>query len=156
MTSKVPMPVSGDGRAKGEPDGVNESETRSAGGESSGGSYRNPHEGKDGAGGAGGFMGHGGQTEISYHGGGQAGGGETPNPNAPTEAGNAASGQGEAGPKPGPTGPDQDFSAEYPRHTEVNGHSIEIIDTSGTAAAEAAGKTGRDVEGSATEAPGAG
>ena len=156
MTSKVPMPVSGDGRDKGDPDGVNESEARSAGGESSGGSYRNPHEGKDGDGGAGGFMGHGGQTEIGYHGGGQAGGGETPNPNAPTEGDNAASRQGEAGPKPGPTGPDQDFSAEYPRHTEVDGHRIEIIDTSGIAAAEAAGTKAREGEANATEAPGAG
>jgi hypothetical protein len=39
-------------------------------GESGGGAYPNPHAGKDPQGG---FMGHGGQTEIDYHGSGQLG-----------------------------------------------------------------------------------
>lgn len=44
---------------------------RGGGGESGGGAYPNPHTGKDGGGG--GFMGHGGQTEMPYHGSGQLG-----------------------------------------------------------------------------------
>ena len=44
------------------------------GGESGGGSYPNPHTGKKPEGG--GFMGHGGQTEIDYSG--------PANPNSPT------------------------------------------------------------------------
>ena len=41
------------------------------GGESGGGAYPNPHAGKEGH--NGGFMGHGGQTEMPYHGTGQLG-----------------------------------------------------------------------------------
>jgi len=39
---------------------------KTAGGESNGGAYPNPHTGKTPEGG--GFMGHGGQTEIAYSG----------------------------------------------------------------------------------------
>jgi hypothetical protein len=46
-------------------------------GESQGGPYPNPHSGKDPKGGADTFLGHGGQTEIGYHG--------PDNPNATTE-----------------------------------------------------------------------
>ena len=41
------------------------------GGESQGGAYPNPHSGKKPK--SGGFMGHGGQTEMAYHGSGQLG-----------------------------------------------------------------------------------
>jgi hypothetical protein len=41
------------------------------GGESGGGAYPNPHKGKKPEGG--GYMGHGGQTEMPYHGTGQLG-----------------------------------------------------------------------------------
>jgi hypothetical protein len=41
------------------------------GGDSGGGAYPNPHTGKEGKGG--GFMSHGGQTDIAYHGGEQLG-----------------------------------------------------------------------------------
>ncbi len=41
-------------------------------GQSGGGPYPNPHTGKEGAG-SDGFMGHGGQTEMEYHGTGQLG-----------------------------------------------------------------------------------
>lgn len=44
---------------------------RSGGGDSGGGAYPNPHTGKKPQGG--GFMGHGGQTEMAYHGKGQLG-----------------------------------------------------------------------------------
>lgn len=55
-------------------------------GESQGGAYPNPHTGKDGSpDGPDSFMGHGGQTEIDYHGSGQLGDDRTgDNPNAPT------------------------------------------------------------------------
>ena len=44
---------------------------REDGGDSGGGAYPNPHTGKDPS--NGGFMGHGGQTEMPYHGGQQLG-----------------------------------------------------------------------------------
>jgi hypothetical protein len=44
---------------------------REGGGDSGGGAYPNPHTGKEGS--NGGFFGHGGQTEMPYHGGGQLG-----------------------------------------------------------------------------------
>jgi len=44
---------------------------RSGGGDSGGGAYPNPHSGKDGKGG--GFMDHGGQTDMAYHGSGRLG-----------------------------------------------------------------------------------
>jgi hypothetical protein len=58
---------------------------RSGGGDSGGGAYPNPHSGKDGD--RGGFLDHGGQTEIPYHGHGRLGGEETgDNSNAPASA----------------------------------------------------------------------
>lgn len=59
---------------------------RSGGGDSGGGAYPNPHSGKEGDGDREGWMGHGGQTEMPYHGKGQLGEqdvGETAN--APAE-----------------------------------------------------------------------
>lgn len=54
------------------------------GGDSGGGAYPNPHTGKKPEGG--GFVGHGGQTEMEYHGKGQLGGEVTEgNSNAPAE-----------------------------------------------------------------------
>lgn len=50
-----------DGR-KGDADGVSDAKPGSAG-ESAGGAYPNPHTGKDGD-----QYGHGGQSEIDYHG----------------------------------------------------------------------------------------
>ena len=59
---------------------------RGGGGDSAGGAYPNPHSGKEGEGGREGYMGHGGQTEMPYHGSGRLGeqdaGG---NPNSATE-----------------------------------------------------------------------
>jgi hypothetical protein len=54
-------------------------------GESDGGAYPNPHTGKKAPGGFGKFLGHGGQTEQGYYGGGQAGAdvdADNPNVNA--------------------------------------------------------------------------
>lgn len=45
---------------------------RAGGGDSGGGAYPNPHSGKEG-GKTGGLMGHGGQSEMAYHGHGQLG-----------------------------------------------------------------------------------
>jgi hypothetical protein len=62
------------------------SETGRSGGDSQGGAYPNPHSGKQPKGG--GFMGHGGQSEMSYHGSGQLGE-ETLEGNANAPAGKA-------------------------------------------------------------------
>lgn len=72
------MQASGQDGLKGAPDGVAESDThgKSGGGESAGGAYPNPHSGKEGKS----SPSHGGQTDITYHGGGQPDGdGEAPN-----------------------------------------------------------------------------
>ncbi|WP_375419683.1 hypothetical protein [uncultured Sphingomonas sp.] len=156
MSDKQPTPVSGGGDRTGKPDGVNESDARTAGGESGGGGYDNPHTGKDGNSDANGILGHGGQTEIGYHGGGQAGSDGQATDNATAEGSSDVDKDGESGPKPGPTGPDQDFSAEYLREIEVDGRRLEIIDTSGIAAAEAAGTIGRDNDANGSDAPGSG
>jgi hypothetical protein len=75
--SKAPVQADGAGRGRKKDDKVIAS--RSGGrGESGGGAYPNPHTGKGGSKkGPSHFLGHGGQTEIAYHGG--------PNPNATTE-----------------------------------------------------------------------
>jgi hypothetical protein len=141
MSDKVPMPVSGNPDSKGEADGVSGVPSgtsehaihgRSSGGESDGGAYPNPHTGQisknDG------FMGHGGQTDIAYHGSGQAG-------NAGGSAPNSA------------TGSDGDYSesdssAPAPDHEQrdVAGSrgAIKVEETSGVAEAEALGKVGTD------------
>ncbi len=56
-------------------DGGKGADKAGSGGESGGGAYPNPHSGKEPSGG--GFMGHGGQSEIDYSG--------PANPNAPTK-----------------------------------------------------------------------
>ena len=59
---------------------------RSGGGDSGGGAYPNPHTGKEGD--RGGFMDHGGQTGMAYHGSGQLGEDEVGgNANSPAKRG---------------------------------------------------------------------
>ena len=60
---------------------------RRGGGDSGGGAYPNPHTGKEGEGGdREGFLGHGGQTEMGYHGTGRLGGKQVGgNANAPAK-----------------------------------------------------------------------
>ena len=70
MADKQPNQAMGDGNNAERSD--DNPGNRSAGGESGGGAYANPHTGKKG-GSEGGFMGHGGQTEIAYSGTGQGG-----------------------------------------------------------------------------------
>ncbi|MBB5984630.1 hypothetical protein [Sphingobium lignivorans] len=67
-----------DGRPHGNaPDGVSSAATQGRGGkgESGGGAYPNPHQGKkkDRKADPGSFMGHGGQSDMAYHGTGQLG-----------------------------------------------------------------------------------
>ncbi len=59
--------------ARGDPAEVEKLNGRLGGGDSGGGAYPNPHSGKEGKGGREGYMGHGGQTEMPYHGTGQLG-----------------------------------------------------------------------------------
>ena len=74
------LPLSDQPRKKG---------SHKGGGASSGGPYPNPHTGKDkgrSEGKADGYMGHGGQSEMEYHGTGRLGEKKTgENPNAPAE-----------------------------------------------------------------------
>jgi hypothetical protein len=71
--------------ARRDPDKLEALNGATGAGQSGGGAYPNPHTGKDG-GGADGYMGHGGQTEMPYHGGGRLGEQKTgENVNAPAE-----------------------------------------------------------------------
>jgi hypothetical protein len=141
MSDKVPMPVSGNPGSKGEADGVSgvpgmsgdrEIHGRSTGGESEGGAYPNPHTGKVSK--NEGFMAHGGQTDIAYHGGGQAGNARGSAPNSVTGSDGDYS--------------EGDSSAPSPDHEQrdVAGSrgAIKVEETSGIAEAEAAGKVGTD------------
>lgn len=143
MSDKVQTPVPGNPGSKGAPDGVSDSPRgndgadvhgRSEGGESGGGSYPNPHAGKTGT--NTGFMAHGGQTDIAYHGGGQAGedGGN---------AGNGVSGSDGGDRTTIAADPDAD---RKPHAIAAEGHTIEVVETSGIAEAEASGKIGTDAE----------
>jgi hypothetical protein len=99
---------------------------RVSGGESSGGAYPNPHTGKESE--ASVSPSHGGQTEIAYYGGN--------NPNATTE------------------GRDSDIDSNggqlatpitrEPHSLQVGQRTIEVVNDSGVAAAEASGKIATD------------
>jgi hypothetical protein len=133
VTDKKVMPANGAGIAKGQPDGVSgspddgelgRSHGRSAGGESGGGAYPNPHLDKDASRSS--FSG--GQTEKAYYGGN--------NPNATTgPPANLLAGQDSQ-----PSG--SSVAGAHP--VEVGGRLIEVIEESGVAAAEATGKIATD------------
>jgi hypothetical protein len=157
MSDKVPTPVSGNPASKGAPDGVSgvpggtdqrEVHGRSAGGESAGGAYPNPHTGKAPTGG--GFMGHGGQTEMAYHGSGQAGEDGASVPNAATgsrEGADRTDGAGDT--VPSPDRRDHDLAG-------TDG-SVTATATDGVAEAETSGKIGTDASYEAEQRkPGAG
>lgn len=59
--------------ARGDPEAQEKLNGRAGGGDSGGGAYPNPHSGKEGNSSREGYMGHGGQTEMAYHGTGQLG-----------------------------------------------------------------------------------
>jgi hypothetical protein len=97
--------VSGGDKSKGKPDGVSASPLHGANvqgrtdeGESGGGAYPNPHTGRKPK--WGGFLGHGGQTNIGYHGSGQAGRDGAPSPNSTTRGHDDYSVPGKTGGKP--------------------------------------------------------
>jgi hypothetical protein len=139
--SKIETPVSGGGAHKGEADGVSGTpggpegvvQGRRGGSESAGGAYPNPQTGKTPS--NSGFMGHGGQTEIGYHGGGQAGeGGDAPNAATGTKTSNGSESGAAAAP-----------SAEHPaRMVTHGGRTFAVVETDGIAEAEATGKVGTD------------
>jgi hypothetical protein len=153
---KVPNPVSGNPASKGAPDGVSgvpgggerEIHGRSAGGESSGGAYPNPHTGKTPEGG--GFMGHGGQTEIAYHGSGQAG-------DDGASVANAATGSRE-GADATDDGGDAVPTADRRDHAVAGTDGpVTATATDGVAEAETSGKIGTDADYEAEQRkPGAG
>lgn len=139
--SEERTPVSGGGAKKGAPDGVSASpetgaaaniQGRTPGGESGGAAYPNPQTGKKPT--NSGIMGHGGQTEIGYHGGGQLGDGDAPNAatgsdsSDGTERGSAAW----AAPR------------YEPHRVGDGGHAFSVIETNGVAEAEARAKVGTD------------
>ena len=71
--------------ARGNPEEVEKLNGRLGGGDSGGGAYPNPHTGKGGSDREG-YMGHGGQTEMPYHGTNKLGEEDLgPNPNSPAE-----------------------------------------------------------------------
>lgn len=71
---KTPLQASGEGRPKLRDDGVGTDHTHGRSrGESAGGAYPNPHTGKGSQENLDGFMGHGGQSNIDYHGSGRLG-----------------------------------------------------------------------------------
>ena len=137
----VEMPVSGGGAHKGAADGVSGSPEsgaevggRTPGGESGGGGYNNPHTGKEPT--NSGFMGHGGQTEIGYHGGGQGGDASGDTPNAVTGS-DSSDGQ-EAGTSAW-TSPTYE-----PHAVTAGGRTFEVVETNGVAKAEMFGKIATD------------
>ena len=142
MAEKVAMPVSGNSRSKGKADGVSDApgdkasgeiHGRSREGESGGGSYPNPHTGKAPTTNT--FMAHGGQTDIAYHGGGQAGEDGGSAPNAVTGSNGDSDGiESAAVPVP----------PRMERALSLGGHSVKVVEESGIAAAEATGKIGTD------------
>lgn len=157
MSDRKPMPADGENRMKGAPDGVNIANPSGRGdqGESGGGSYPNGRENSDDQ--AGGFSNHGGQSNIGYHGGGQAGQDGSANANAATQGDDDFSDQGATGPKPGPRGPDQNDDGSRTRTVVMQGRTVSVRDMSGIAAAEASGQTGvKGQHASDEEAPGAG
>jgi hypothetical protein len=147
MSEKIPMPVPGNPTSKGKPDGVaagpdgGNSHGRSDVGESGGGAYPNPHSGKEPH--SEGFLSHGGQSEIGYHGGGQAGSDGAANANSASRGDTDYSDQGETGPKPGPRGPAETGGDDRVHKVTANGRTLNVEETSGVAAAEVAGKTGK-------------
>jgi len=152
MSDKVHTPVPGNPASKGAPDGVSDSPRsngdvhgRSEGGESGGGAYPNPHAGKTET--NTGFMTHGGQTDIAYHGGGQAG----------DDGGSAANGVAGSGGGDGTTiAADPDADRE-PHKIAAEGRTIDVVETSGIAEAESTGKIGTDARYEREQkAPGAG
>ena len=134
MTDKKEMPANGGGVAKGTPDGVSGSPDtgemgrvhgRSSGGESGGGAYPNPHSGKSPT--KSNFSG--GRGEQAYYGG--------DNPNATTKPRNSSEEEVQSAEDTG-----EPVRKAHP--ARAVGRTIEVIENSGVAMAEATGKVGTD------------
>jgi hypothetical protein len=127
------MPADGGGVAKGKPDGVSGApetgdrgrvQGRSPGGESGGGAYPNPYSDE----GSNVSTFSGGQAEKGYY------GGENPNATTPRDALDEDQSDSE--------GADSARREAHP--VEAGGRTIEVIEDSGVAAAEATGKVATD------------
>lgn len=149
---KVPMPASGQGSPKIHSDGVGDSDThgRGGGGESGGGSYDNPHTGKEARGESKGF--EGGQSVPGYFGPGQLDGEKAD----PEQAGAVGQGgENSDGEKAGgaPVSPPE----HEVRRVTAAGRTFEVVQASGVAEAEVSGKVGTDAPYEAEQAsPGSG
>lgn len=128
--AKVPMPASGRESPKTRGDGVDQVDTggRSSGGETGGGSYENPHTGKEARGEGGSF--DGGQSVKGYHGPGQLDGKDADSVDS--------NGGGEADELSQAT-PDA-----KPHRVSASGRTFEVVQESGIAEAEVSGKVGTD------------
>ena len=131
-TDKKEMPANGGGVAKGKPDGVSGSPDtgesgrvhgRSPGGESGGGAYPNPHSAEGPTNSS--FTG--GQAEKAYYGG--------DNPNATTKPRKSFEGDSAIAPEP---------PVREAHKIQAGGRTIDVIEDSGVAAAEATGKVATD------------
>lgn len=151
---KVPMPANGQGGPKIHSDGVSGSEThgRSSGGESGGGSYDNPHTGKEERGEGGGF--EGGQSVQGYFGPGQVDG-EKADPEQPGvvgQGGESSSSEDAAQGKSAEAAPKKE-----PHRVAAGGRTFDVVQESGVAEAETTGKVGTDAPYEAEqESPGSG
>jgi hypothetical protein len=125
MSDKVQTPVPGNPASKGAPDGVSDSPRSNDTSPAS----------------------QGGQTDIAYHGGGQAGEGGG-------SAGNAVAGSSGGGGTTIAADPDADRT---PHSIAAEHSTIKVVETSGIAEAEATGKVGTDARYESEQAkPGAG
>lgn len=137
---KIPMPASGQDSPKTRPDGVGDVDThgRGGGGESGGGTYDNPHTGKEARGESGDFQG--GQSVRGYFGPGQFDG-EKADPaesGVVGQGGHPADADAEPDRSPGMT------PEHKPRQVTAAGRTFEVVETNGVAEAEADGKVGTD------------
>ncbi|MEG3089359.1 hypothetical protein [Sphingomonas sp. PB4P5] len=158
---KVPMPASGQGSTKIHSDGVGDSEThgRSAGGESGGGSYDNPHTGKQERGESAAF--EGGQSVQGYFGPGQADGKKADTDKIGRVGQGGATSGGFSGARRSndveSDGLSQATQDPEPRVVAAGDRSFGIIEASGIAEAEVHGKVGTDASYEAEqERPGSG
>jgi len=151
MAETSPMQAAGTDMRRSQADGVSEHPGGLEDpGQSGGGAYPNPHRGKTTRDAPGDFMGHGGQTENAYHGGGQLGDRKVAPQSGAREA--AAGGNREGGVRQ----PEDDLPGRRRERTDEpagsgglrrevhlrNGTVLTVEESSGTAFAEATGDAG--------------
>ena len=151
MAETSPMQAAGTDMRRSQADGVSEHPGGLEDpGQSGGGAYPNPHRGKTTRDAPGDFMGHGGQTENAYHGGGQLGDRKVAPQSGAREA--AAGGNREGGVRQ----PEDDLPGRRRERTDEpagsgglrrevhlgNGTVLTVEESSGTAFAKATGDAG--------------